>query len=122
MPSGSSSGISSGGHVSGIERALMEAAGLLRFRLNERGSPTKAEALRLINSVLEVVAGRASRVDLRPPARIWQPPDEGKRHTCRAVLERSGWNKSKAAREMGISRATIVDRLKALHIAARAIT
>jgi transcriptional regulator with GAF, ATPase, and Fis domain len=115
MPSGSSPG-SCGSPTAEIERALLEAAGLLRFRLNERGSPTKAEALRLINAVLEVVAGRANRVELLPPARIWQPPDESERRAYRAVLERSGWNKSKAARELGLSRATFVDRLKALGI------
>jgi transcriptional regulator with GAF, ATPase, and Fis domain len=115
MLSGSSSG-TSGSTATEIKRALLEAAGLLRFRLNQGGSPTKAEALRLINSVLEVVAGRANRVELLPPARIWQRPDESDRRTYRAVLDRSGWNKSKAARELGLSRATFVDRLKALGI------
>jgi hypothetical protein len=94
MPAGSSAG-TSGSPIPENERALLEAAGLLRFRLNERGSPANAEALRPINSVLEVVAGRANRVALLPPARIWQPPNESERRTYRAVLERCGWNKSK---------------------------
>jgi hypothetical protein len=112
--SGQSFGQSRGG-MAGIRKALMDALRLLTFK-GGGVSPTKAEAVRLLVQVVEVLDGERGEVAMHQPSAIFRSPREGERRTMITALKRCSWNQSEAARQLGLNRMTFGDRCKALQI------
>jgi DNA-binding NtrC family response regulator len=103
------------GGMAGIRKALMDALRLLTFK-GGGVSPTKAEAVRLLVQVVEVLDGERGEVAEHQPSAVFRSPREGERRTIVTALKRCAWNQSEAARQLGLSRATFADRCRSLRI------